>query len=271
MRSAPALGFGVTGPHATVLVRPRETIALIQRAVQLGVALFDTAPFHGRGEAERRLGEALAGVPADRVFLSTKVGKVEEGLGKLGEAWRPDAVRASVEASLKRLGRDRLDALFLHGPAPRHLTDALLSALSDMRATGMVGSIGLCARDDGVDAAASHDLFDLLMTPAHAHMAEPARSRLARARKAGLGVLGVETLSPARQPFRPPTRPADLWYLARALRPGGGRDAPPGARLSPAECLEHALGAGLADTALITTVRRAHLEACALAVRHALA
>lgn len=79
-----------------------QVIAAIRRAVELGVTYFDTAPGYGQGASEAIFGEALAGL-GDSVFVATKIA--------------PDVqdVPASVEASLDRLRRRRLDLLQIHG------------------------------------------------------------------------------------------------------------------------------------------------------------
>ena len=80
----------------------RDTmLAALRHAVALGVTYFDTAPGYGDGLAEVIFGEALQGAP---VFLATKV-----PLSAAGQ------VRRSLEASLRRLRRDRIDLLQLHG------------------------------------------------------------------------------------------------------------------------------------------------------------
>jgi uncharacterized protein len=106
-------------------------IAALQRAVELGVTYFDTAPAYGQGSSEAIYGEALAGL-SDRVFVATKI--------------VPDAtdVRAGVEASLTRLRRDALDLLQIHG-----------SSYSATQAEALLAPGGMVAqmealRDEGV-------------------------------------------------------------------------------------------------------------------------
>ncbi|MFW5661901.1 MAG: aldo/keto reductase, partial [Oceanicaulis sp.] len=76
------LGFGVSGAHGTPLVSRNSTIAMIERSLESGVALFDTAPAYGAGEAERRLGLALREIGRDRVRISTKAGLSSAGLAR---------------------------------------------------------------------------------------------------------------------------------------------------------------------------------------------
>ena len=103
------LGFGtsaiggVYGP-----VSEDEANAAVRAALDAGINYFDTAPYYG--DAESRLGKALAGVGRDRYILSTKVGR-----GLLDEFdFSAAGVRRSVESSLQRLGTDHFDLVFCH-------------------------------------------------------------------------------------------------------------------------------------------------------------
>jgi D-threo-aldose 1-dehydrogenase len=122
--------------------------ATLERAWELGVRMFDTAPFYGSGLAERRLGAFLAGKPRDAFTVSTKVGRV---LGPDAHDWEgayfdfsPDAVRRSLEESLERLGLDRVDVALVHDPDD-HYDEALRGAfptLRQLRDEGVAGAIG---------------------------------------------------------------------------------------------------------------------------------
>jgi L-galactose dehydrogenase len=90
-------------------VEEADSLALIRRAVDAGINLFDTAPFYGGGLAERRLGAALKG-RRDSVAISTKVGRYSTGEFDFS----PERIRASVHSSLELLQTDYLDILHLH-------------------------------------------------------------------------------------------------------------------------------------------------------------
>jgi len=104
------LGFGC-GSVGGLVVRgqPRSIVAAVGRAVELGVNYFDTAPAYGNGLSETNLGRSLNELKAD-VLVGTKVmltpADLEDGIGA--------AVTASLEASLRRLRRERVDLLQLH-------------------------------------------------------------------------------------------------------------------------------------------------------------
>ncbi len=91
----------------------QESLRTIQTALELGVNWIDTAPFYGWGRAEEIVGRALQG-RGDEVLVFTKCGTLpDEERGDRMDL-RPETIRADVEASLRRLRRERLDLLQLH-------------------------------------------------------------------------------------------------------------------------------------------------------------
>ena len=107
--------------------------ATVDAAWNGGIRLFDVAPHYGLGLAERRLGAALAARPRDKYVISTKIGRLlvpvaepvgrdADGFGRLPMPperhfdYSADGVRASIEASLGRLGLDRIDIALIHDP-----------------------------------------------------------------------------------------------------------------------------------------------------------
>jgi aryl-alcohol dehydrogenase-like predicted oxidoreductase len=96
-----------------------ESIRAIRRALELGVTLFDTADVYGCGHSERVLGEALRG-RRDEAAIVTKVGNVfdEQTRAAGGQDVSPDYLRAACDASLRRLGTDRIDVYLIHDGIP---------------------------------------------------------------------------------------------------------------------------------------------------------
>jgi D-threo-aldose 1-dehydrogenase len=124
--------------------------AAVDRAWDLGVRYFDTAPLYGSGLAERRLGAALRERPRDQFVLSTKVGRllrpgqpdpVFKGAPPLAPVFdfSADAIRRSLEESLERLQLEKVDIGLIHDPDD-HLEAALLAA-STLRE--LVSTIGV--------------------------------------------------------------------------------------------------------------------------------
>jgi aryl-alcohol dehydrogenase-like predicted oxidoreductase len=251
------LGFGVSGAHGSVLVRPEATVQMIHHAFAMGVRLFDTGPSYGNGEAERRLGEALASMPPYDPIVTTKVGVLSSGLTKRSRDFTPDGIRKSVEGSLRRLRRSRVDWLFLHGPAPADLTDELVKTLVDLKFKGDIGGLGVAGRGAELDAAVATGQFTVFMTPVHAGLKQPQIDRLARLKAAG-ELIGIETLAPANRRFPAPVSAGATWRLARALLGRGGPALP--TPMSVEEALNWALTEGGAHRIITTTTRLDHLE-----------
>ncbi|MET7511218.1 aldo/keto reductase [Streptomyces albidoflavus] len=170
------LGFG-TAPLGNMFraIPDDEAQATLQAAWDQGVRYYDTAPFYGAGLAELRLGELLSRQPRDSYVLSTKVGRVvldeteDPAARELGEKgglfahgrpnrmvddYSADATLRSVEDSLKRLGTDRLDIVWVHDIAQdfhgdqwlHHFETARTGAfrvLSKLRDEGVIGAWGL--------------------------------------------------------------------------------------------------------------------------------
>lgn len=135
-----------------------EVDALIERAFEVGLSYFDTAPFYGSGSSERRLGKALRKVPRSSFRLSTKVGRIlvpGKTEGKTGyvdlDPFNPvydysaSGIRRSFDSSLERLGLESIDIAYIHDPDD-HLDQAIneaYPALDAMRKEGLVSSIGI--------------------------------------------------------------------------------------------------------------------------------
>ncbi len=118
---------------------PEETAhAVVERAWELGVRYFDTAPYYGSGLAERRLGAAVRHRPREELVVSTKIGRLlRPGAANWDGAYFDfsfDGALRSLEASLVRLGLDRVDVVLLHDPDD-HYDEALTGASSSRDAT----------------------------------------------------------------------------------------------------------------------------------------
>ena len=117
-----------------------ESERAIGRALDLGVTFFDTADTYGTGHSERVLGQALGG-RRDEVVIATKWGNTfdEATRQKTGSDGSPGYVRAAVEASLRRLGTDRIDLYQLHiGDLPIPRAEVLLGTLEDLVTEGKI-------------------------------------------------------------------------------------------------------------------------------------
>ncbi|MBU6529829.1 aldo/keto reductase [Streptomyces mayonensis] len=124
-----------------------ESIAVVHRAVELGVDLIDTADQYGPFTNEVLVGRALAalGDGRDRVLLATKGGLVVDDpvTYRSHRDGRPEHLRAAVDASLTRLGVDHIDLYQLHRIDPEVPVEESWGALSELVAAGKLGALGL--------------------------------------------------------------------------------------------------------------------------------
>ena len=116
-------------------------LATIDRALELGVTLLDTADSYGSGANERLVGRAIAG-RRERVVLATKFG-MRWSDGALSVDGRPEYARACCEASLERLGVEVIDLYYLHRVDPRVPIEETVGAMADLVAQGKVRHLGL--------------------------------------------------------------------------------------------------------------------------------
>jgi aryl-alcohol dehydrogenase-like predicted oxidoreductase len=120
-----------------------ESIATLHEALNQGVNFLDTADMYGVGLNESLLGQAIA-ARRDEVVLATKFGNMRspEG-GFLGVNGRPDYVRQSCEASLKRLGVDVIDLYYQHRVDPNVAIEETVGAMAELVRQGKVRFLGL--------------------------------------------------------------------------------------------------------------------------------
>jgi aryl-alcohol dehydrogenase-like predicted oxidoreductase len=149
------VGFGAMQlPGPGVFGPPRDhdqAVAVLRRAVELGINHIDTAQFYGPDVANELIREALHPYPAELALVS-KVGARRDDRGNWNGAQQPDELRADIEQNLATLGTDRLAAVNLRihsgdpssvGPVDRELFDAQLTAMIAARDEGLIEGIGL--------------------------------------------------------------------------------------------------------------------------------
>jgi pyridoxine 4-dehydrogenase len=140
------LGFGamqLTGPGVWgEPADPQECIAVLRRAVELGINLIDTADSYGPKVSERLIAEALHPYPNDLV-IATKAGFQRPGPSRWVEDARPQHLREACEGSLRRLKLERIDLFQLHRIDPKVALEDQIGALLDLQAEGKIRHIGL--------------------------------------------------------------------------------------------------------------------------------
>ena len=121
-----------------------ESVATVHRALELGVTFFDTADMYGPFHNEELVGRALAG-RWDEVVIATKFGIVRDPAdpSKRGVNGRPEYVKQSCEASLRRLGTDVIDLYYQHRTDPDTPIEDTVGAMAQLVAEGKVRYLGL--------------------------------------------------------------------------------------------------------------------------------
>jgi aryl-alcohol dehydrogenase-like predicted oxidoreductase len=161
---ASAIGFGtlsLTGGYGRA--DRDESIAAIRQALDCGVNLVDTADFYGGGEVESLVGEAVADRRAD-VVIATRGGALFTPEGRpAGLDCSPEHLRQACDASLRRLGVDRIDLYYLARVDPNVAVRESIGALAELVAAGKIGHIGLSEAgvDDLTAAVAEHPIAAL--------------------------------------------------------------------------------------------------------------
>jgi aryl-alcohol dehydrogenase-like predicted oxidoreductase len=135
------MSMGIAGTYTSSVRNDDDAVALIHRALDLGITLLDTADIYG--DSERQVGKAIRG-RRDKVVLATKFGFV----GAIGASDRaingsPQYVREACEASLKKLGVEAIDLYYLHRVDASTPIEETVGAMATLVREGKVRHIGL--------------------------------------------------------------------------------------------------------------------------------
>jgi aryl-alcohol dehydrogenase-like predicted oxidoreductase len=131
-------GEGIWGPPKN----KKEALAVLRRAVELGVNFIDTADSYGPNISEELIAEALYPYPKDLV-IATKGGWLRPGPNQWTHEASPEHLRNAVEGSLKRLRLDRIDVYQLHAPAPATPFRDSVEALAELQREGKIRLVAL--------------------------------------------------------------------------------------------------------------------------------
>jgi aryl-alcohol dehydrogenase-like predicted oxidoreductase len=172
-----------------------ESIATIQRAIELGVSFLDTADMYGPFRNEQLVGRAIAG-RRDQVVLATKFGNVRGSNGeRLGVRGDPEYVREACDASLKRLGVDHIDLYYQHRVDPNTPIEETVGAMKELVEQGKVRYLGLSeAAPSTIRRAHAVHPISALQTEYSLWSRDPEAEILPTVRELGIGFVAYSPL-----------------------------------------------------------------------------
>jgi D-threo-aldose 1-dehydrogenase len=206
-RALPTKVLGKTGLEVTVLgagcawlgrhpdgsIDQEMGVVTIIAALEAGIRLIDTASMYAQGTAEVAVGEALRQRPdlAENVVVETKVRDVRDF------HYTADETRRSVETSLKRLGRDFIDVVYIHDPAAEVFdqvmaSDGALAALRQYQSEGVIGHVGIASNNpwDNAPYVETGEFEAAVVPDAFSLISQVARERIfPAAERSGMGIV----------------------------------------------------------------------------------
>jgi aryl-alcohol dehydrogenase-like predicted oxidoreductase len=170
-----------------------ESLATIDRALELGVTLLDTADIYGPHTNEMLVGKALRG-KRDRAVLATKFGIVRAG-DQRSINGKPEYVKRACDASLQRLGVDHIDLYYQHRVDPTTPIEDTVGAMADLVRAGKVRYLGLSeAAPDTLRRACKVHPITALQTEYSLWTRDPEDGVLATCRELGVGFVAYSPL-----------------------------------------------------------------------------
>jgi aryl-alcohol dehydrogenase-like predicted oxidoreductase len=173
---------------------PDESRATINRALELGVTLLDTADVYGDGHNETLVGEAIAG-RRDQVVLATKFTLSRDDSGRMHINGTPENVHRCIDASLARLGTDYVDLYYQHRVDPNVPIEDTVGAMAELVTAGKVRYLGLSeASSESIERAAAVHPIAALQSEYSLWTRDLEVDVIATARRLGIGLVPFSPL-----------------------------------------------------------------------------
>lgn len=203
----PARTLGRTGLKLPVLsmgTGDTQNPALVKAAIDNGILLLGTSAYYGNGNNESMIGSVLKDISRQSVLIATSgmPKGTDHQNGLFTDSSAGEAFITSVDESLKRLGTDYVDILFLPFVAKRESVffEPLLRAMENLKKSGKARFIGIATHswnDEAIIGAADTKIYDLVMTAYNFKLErmQPIQDAIEYASKAGLGIIAMKTMA----------------------------------------------------------------------------
>ena len=176
---------------------------LVEAAYDAGILHFDTAALYGgNGKSETMLGKFFKDKPRDSFIISTKISMPGIMFGQLNQNAKPQDFIREFDKSMKRIGLDYVDILYLHGPGSKEnaLFAPYLEALKQLKKEGRTRFIGVSTHQgqaEVVKAAAESKAYDVVLVAYNSTYPNinEIKKAIAEGAKAGLGIIGMKTVA----------------------------------------------------------------------------
>lgn len=194
---------GIKLPIVSMGVMNTLNPKLVEAAYNAGIVHFDTAAMYGgMGKSETMLGEFFKDKPRDSFVLSTKIAMPGIMFGNINKNAKPQDFINEFEKSMKRIGLDYVDILYLHGPSNREKTlfEPYLDAIKQMKKEGRTRFIGVSTHQgqpEVIKAAIESKAYDVVLAAYNSTYpnAGEIKKAIAEGAKAGLGIIGMKTVA----------------------------------------------------------------------------
>jgi uncharacterized protein len=193
---------GLEVPVVSMGVMSADNPNLVKAALDGGMVLLDTAHVYQEGRNEEMLGTVLPARPRDSFVICTKVfvSSLDRKTGLFGKGTRSEEIAEKLDISLKRLGLDHVDILYLHAQSTREGTmhEAMLAGLEKVKKAGKTRFVGVSthkSEPEVIRAAIAGKIYDVVLTSYNFkqdHHLEVQKA-IGEAASAGLGIVAMKT------------------------------------------------------------------------------